>query len=119
MRKTLIALIVGLVLGVVGAQFLLVGSWLNLIPWGIGGVAIGYCGTRRESVINGVCYGFVLTFAFMIAGYTGIFPLASRLPFFAILGVFGGICGLFLGLVGFQVRTWRSKNKGRSETNHA
>ena len=104
MNKTITAVVAGLVLGVIGARFLFVGSWLNLFPWGIAGLALGLWGTRNEAVIDGVVFGFTLTFVVMIAGYTGAFSLASRLPFFAILGVFGAVCGLGLGLVGFQIK---------------
>ncbi len=91
-----------------------VGSWLNLIPWGIAGLAIGSLGTKNESVINGVIYGFTLVFLFMIAGYSGEFSLASRIPFFAILGVFGAVSGLILGLLGFQIRSrFMKKKKGQ------
>jgi hypothetical protein len=58
-------------------------------------------------------FGFVLSFVFMIAGYSGPAPLVSRLPFFAILGVFGGACGLVLGVVGFWVRGRVEKGKRR------
>ncbi|MGZ6347346.1 MAG: hypothetical protein ACXWNC_07275 [Anaerolineales bacterium] len=77
-----------------------VGSWLSLIPWGFVGLGIGYWGQKREGMINGSCYGFALAFVFMITGYSGSASLVSRLPFFAILGIFGGLCGLILGLAG-------------------
>ncbi len=105
MKKTVAATLLGLILGILAARYVLVGSWFNLVPWGIAGVAIGYFGTKNESVVNGVVYGFILVFVFMIEGYSGTHSLVSRLPFFAILGVFGAACGLGLGLVGFQIRT--------------
>ncbi len=104
MNKTATAIVVGLVLGIVGARYVLVGSWLNLIPWSIAGLAVGYWGSKIESIVNGLTYGFVLSFVFMLAGYSGKSALAGRIPFFAVLGVFGGICGLILGLIGFSVK---------------
>ncbi len=111
MKKTIVAALLGLFLGVLGARYVFVGSSLNLIPWGIAGLALGLWGTRNEAIINGVVYGFILAFVFMIAGYSGPFTLASRLPFFAILGAFGGVCGLLLGLIGFRIRTYLKTKK--------
>jgi hypothetical protein len=114
MKKTYTAIAAGAILGIIGARFLFVGSWLNLIPWSLAGIAIGYWGTRNEAMINGVVYGFILSFAFMIAGYSGKLSLISRVPFFAVLGVFGGVCGLGLGLLGFFAKTKISKSRRKS-----
>ena len=105
MNKTATSIVVGLVLGIVGARYVFVGSWLNLVVWSLAGLGIGYWGSKTESIVNGLTYGFVLSFSFMLAGYTGKAALISRVPFFAILGVFGGVCGLVLGILGFSVKT--------------
>jgi hypothetical protein len=101
--KLVVSIVVGSLLGYIGSMVLFVGSWLSLIPWAIVGLAIGYWGHRREAMVNGICYGFALAFIFMIAGYTGNASLTSRIPFFAILGIFGGLCGLILGLAGSAI----------------
>jgi hypothetical protein len=113
MKKIYTAIAAGVVLGIIGARFLFVGSWFNLIPWSLAGLAIGYWGTKNEAMIDGVVYGFVLSFVFMIAGYDGKASLISRVPFFSILGVFGGMCGLILGVLGFSVKTRIAKQKKR------
>lgn len=113
MKKITTAVVAGLILGVVGARYLFVGSWLNLVPWAIAGLAIGFWGAKNESLVNGVAYGFVLTFVFMLAGYEGKPSLISRVPFFAILGVVGGMCGLILGFVGFYSKTAMQKFRKR------
>ena len=100
----MVSIIAGSFLGVIASRYLLVGSWLSLIPWGIVGLAIGYWSQRREWLIIGSCYGFALAFVFMITGYAGNAPLISRLPFFAVLGLFGGLGGLLMGLVGFEIK---------------
>jgi hypothetical protein len=102
--KLFISIVVGAALGVIGSRYLFVGSWLILIPWAIAGLAIGYWGPKRGAMANGAVYGFVLSFIFMQAGYSGSAPAISRVPFFALLGVFGAICGFGLGLVGFWIR---------------
>jgi Na+(H+)/acetate symporter ActP len=112
--KLLVAILVGAALGLIGARYVFVGSWLSLIPWASAGLAIGWWAKQlRQAMLNGAVYGFVLSFVFMIAGYTGSAALISRLPFFAILGAFGGVCGLVLGLVGAWVRG-RLEKTGRS-----
>jgi hypothetical protein len=104
MLKTVVSIIAGTLLGIIGARYLFVGSWLSLIPWGIIGLAIGYWGDRGASMKNGAAYGFVIAFVFMIAGYAGTAPLLSRLPFFALLGLFGALCGFVLGILGFLLK---------------
>jgi hypothetical protein len=105
MKKLIVSILAGSLLGFIGSRVLFVGSWFSLIPWGIVGLAIGYWSQKREAMVNGSCYGFALAFVFMIAGYTGSASLVSRLPFFAILGIFGGFCGLILGLAGSVIHS--------------
>ncbi len=114
MRKPIIAVVLGSILGLLGARYVFVGSWLNLVLWGIAGVALGSWGTKHEAIVDGVIFGFVLTFVYMVAEYSGPFSLASRLPFFVFLGVFGAACGLVLGVVGFQTKARLVKKKKRS-----
>jgi hypothetical protein len=96
--------VVGAILGIVGSRFLFVGSWLSLIPWGIIGLAVGAISRKAERWLNGGLFGFFLTLAFMIAGYSGTDPVITKLPFFILLGAFGGICGIALALVGHLLR---------------
>jgi len=53
MRKIVVSILVGALLGVIGARYLFVGSWLSLIPWGIAGLLIGYWSQKREWLVNG------------------------------------------------------------------
>jgi hypothetical protein len=78
-------------------------QWFTLVPWAIAGLALGYRANRREAVISGAAYGFVLSFVFMAAGYTGDRLLITRVPFFALLGLFGALCGLVLAWVGSRI----------------
>ena len=111
MTRISFAIAVGAFLGFIGAKFLFVDSALSLIPWSIAGLTIGYSGSNRDSIINGAAYGFTLAFVFMIIGYSGTASLMSRLPFFAILGFVGGICGLVLGWIGFRIKLIVDKRK--------
>ncbi len=105
MNKTAISAVIGLVLGIACARYVFVGSWLALVPWTLAGLAIGFWGTKNESIFNGMSYGSVLSFVFMLAGYNGKASLISRVPFFTVLGVFGGVCGLILGILGFSMKS--------------
>jgi hypothetical protein len=113
MTKVAVSVLVGALLGIIGVRYLFVGSALSLVPWTIAGLAIGYWSDKRASMINGAVYGFALSFVFMIAGYSGSASLLSRLPFFAALGLFGAVCGLVLGLLGFLLKAGIRKLTGK------
>lgn len=105
LKKLLAASLLGIALGIIASRYLLVGSALSLIPWGVAGLLLGlWCPTYRTAASTGALYGFLLAFTFMLAGYQGSAPILSRLPFFAILGIVGAICGAALGLVGSFAR---------------
>lgn len=103
--------VIGGALGFIGSRILFVGSALSLLPWTVVGLAIGFAGfastemkKNAEAAGLGAVYGFSLAFVFMIAGYNGTASLISRLPFFAVLGIVGAICGAVLGLIGAGLR---------------
>ena len=103
-RKLIVATLVGVVLGVIGARVLFVGSGLSLIPWSIVGMALGaWCSSLGETLSVGAVFGFVLAFVFMVAGYAGAAPLLTRVLPFAALGVVGAVFGMVVGLVGFYL----------------
>lgn len=104
MLKLIVSIIVGAVLGVLGAKYLFVGSWLSLVLWGIVGLALGFWSGKRKALLNGVVFGFVVSFVFIASGYSGTAPFVSRIPFFALLGLVGAVCGLVLGWLGSLIR---------------
>ncbi len=106
MKKTLLAVIIGSALGVIGAKVLFVGSGLSLLVWGAAGLAIGWmlAVSAREAAGLGASYGFALAFVFMLAGYNGADPVAGKFGFFAVLGIVGAICGLAAALVGLGMK---------------
>ncbi len=113
--KLLVSIVAAAILGIIGSRYLFVGSWLSLVPWAIAGLALGYWSQGREWIPNGAAYGFALAFVFMIAGYSGSASLLSRLPFFALLGIVGAMCGLGLGLASTAVKAFvRRSNKSQA-----
>ncbi|SRR5258708_39135816 len=108
MTKLILSIIIGIVLGVIGARFLFVGSSMSLIPWGLIGVILGWWSKNaQEALINGIFYGFFLAFSFMAAVYQGNVPIVTRIPFFATLGLVGAVCGLILSLLGNWIKRIR------------
>lgn len=103
--RFLIVGILGALLGVINSRFIFVGSGISLIPWGILGLFVGWMArSKKEALLSGIVYGFVLSFAFMATGYTGSAPFVTRIPFFTILGLFGALCGAILGIVGLLLK---------------
>jgi len=89
----------GVVFGVLAARFVLVGSWVSLLPWAATGVIIGWLSVRGAAR-NGAAYGFALSMAFLIAGYDGHTSVLGLLGFFTVLGLLGAACGTALAWLG-------------------
>ena len=102
--RYLVAIALGAALGLASARFLFVGSALSLIPWALAALALSVWCARVQALGVGAVYGFVLAFVFMVAGYSGSTPLTVRLPFFALLGLIGAVCGLVLAWLGATAR---------------
>src|SRR5436853_1788006 len=108
----MIAIVTTVFLGVLlalAASFALFLGWWTLLPWGIGGLALGYVFPGRATVL-GALYGFVLCFTFMLAGYSGTASLVGRVPFFALIGLVGAVCGFVLGFAGSRLKRFRSRS---------
>jgi len=103
MLKIVVAFIFGVIIGASGPQYAVLG-WYSLIPWGLVAVALGTWGNKREALRSGAIYGFSLSFAFLVAGYTGTRSLVSRFPFFVILALFGAVCGVALSALGYYLK---------------
>lgn len=103
MSKRIVALVAGVAIGAAGPQYVFLGPY-SLIPWGLVAVALGMWGSKRDALRSGAFFGFALSFAFLVAGYTGSASLVSRFPFFAILSLFGAACGLALSAAGYYLK---------------
>ncbi len=110
MRSTFLVAAIGLVLGVLGAKVLFVGSGISLVLWAVIGMAIGYRSRScRRSVSEGTAYGFVLAASFMVTGYDGTASVATRIPFFLALGVVGAIGGVVVAYIGARLHAPRTQ----------
>ncbi len=106
MRQGLVAaILVGALLGVLGARVLFVDSALSLVPWSVAGLVLGavFADSRRQTRGVGAAYGFALAYSFMIASYDGASAVAGKLLPFLPFGVFGAICGTLLAIVGASI----------------
>jgi hypothetical protein len=103
MSRIAVPIALGLLLGWAASHILFLGWW-TLIPWGAAALALGYWIGKRGAMLAGTLFGFSLSFVFMLAGYTGAAPVAARIPFFALLGLFGAVCGLILAALGARLK---------------
>ena len=107
-RKTPIAILValagGVVLGLLGGPV-----WVLAIWAAVAAVCGGAARSGREAIVAGSVFGFVVSFVFLARGYAGVEPLITRLPFFALLALFGAACGAVIsGVTAFLRRGLRS-----------
>lgn len=110
--RIFVAIFLGAVLGGLLAKVIFNGSAWNLIPWGVTGIGLGiFARSKKEAGISGALYGFVLSFIFMVRGYEGAAPIITRFPPFAVLGLFGAVCGSMLGLMGSMTIRFFTKEK--------
>lgn len=78
MKHASVSAIIGMLLGFLASKMLFL-QWITLIPWGLAGLVVGYVSnSRKQSVINGGSYGFLLGFVFMMGQYTGHDPLPPK-----------------------------------------
>jgi hypothetical protein len=103
MARIVAAIVLAVLLGFAAAHMLAL-QWFTLVPWGIAGIALGLGATRFKAILAGAIYGFILCFVFMLAGYSGAAPIVTRLPFFAVIGVFGAVCGIAVSWIGSMLK---------------
>lgn len=98
-----------MVMAFISANFLFNGSVLNVIPWGILAFATAFLAThRREAVIFGAIFGFVVSYAFLWFDNTSPKTLDKVLiliPLIIVPATFGLLCGLTLAWLGWQLRS--------------
>ena len=93
-RRIVITILLGFILGSLRSQLDL--RWWILLPWGIGGLALGYGVLVRQALIIGALYGFFLLVGFLMVGYPGDLTLMQRLPGIVLAGLVGSLFGVGL-----------------------
>ncbi len=98
------AAVAGGVLGLAASQLRFLQAF-TLLPWGVAALVVGYASRdTRAAIGNGASFGFVLGLLFMVGGYGGSDPVASKLPFFAVLGVVSAVAATVLSILGLGLR---------------
>ena len=107
--RAAVAVVIGAVLGALGARVLLVGSGLNLLVWAVVGAAIGgVARTPGEAWRTGALFGASVSLVFLVASYDGSAAAVPRTLFFVVLSAFGAACGAVLGRIGHLARGRRA-----------
>jgi hypothetical protein len=94
------AAVAGVVSGWLGTQVLAFLGWGVALVWLVVTVSLGRLpGSRSSKALRLATYGFVTGFVFMRLGYIGEGPTAGRAISFAIIGLFGAVGAVAVGLV--------------------
>jgi cytochrome c biogenesis protein CcdA len=111
--KRLPFIIAGIVLGFLSSRFVV--GWYTTIPWVIVTPTVGYLSkTRRDSLINGGLFGYVLFLVYTSSVYRGKTDIKSILLFIGFTLVFslvGAIAGVVGGVIGNWVKGLFAKQK--------
>ncbi len=119
-RLKVLAAVVGVLLGMATARWVLVGSWTSLIPWTVAGVLVGLAAPDATGATrSGAFYGAGLVAAFVIGGRSGDFTRQwlTFVPFTVVLAVIGAGCGSILGFVGRRGRASLTASPGTTPSN--
>ncbi len=104
---------VAIAMALVSAKILFGASMLNIVPWGILAFATAFlAASRRESLLFGAIFGFVVSYAFLWFDNSGEKTLGRVLiliPLVVAPALFGALCGLILAWLGWIVRRAVSK----------
>jgi len=111
--KRLPFIVAAIVLGFLSSRFVV--GWYTTIPWVIATPIVGYLSkTRRDSLINGGLFGYVLFLSYTSSVYRGKTDAKSILLFIGFTLVFS-LVGAIAGVVGGFVGNWSKgvvKGKG-------
>jgi len=81
------------------------GSWLNLVVWGLIGLALGALSKRWSTAIwVDAVVGFAIVFTYSVLGYQGAAPLIGALLPFALIALVGAAGMAVAGAAGFGIR---------------
>jgi len=102
MMKKIIMSLLGVAVGIVTYYFMY--GWYDIFPWAIVALIIGYAiKTRRESIINGAIFGYLLFLVYIYLGYKGKTDTSDMIKFilfdmlFSLVGAICGAVGAYLG----------------------
>ena len=90
-------------------------GWYNIIPWAVAALLVGFASdTRRNAIIYGAVFGYVLFLVYIGLGYGGKTDAASMVKFLlfdAGFSLVGGVAGLVGSVSSFLLKRYQSKKK--------
>jgi len=105
--RILAAAALGVALAAVAEYLFFVGrgSWLNLVVWGVVGLALGALSKRWSTAIwVDAVVGFAIVFTYSVLGYQGAGPIIGALAPFALIALVGAAGMAASGAAGFALR---------------
>ncbi|HEY8782599.1 MAG TPA: DUF6518 family protein [Mucilaginibacter sp.] len=110
MKKIFIGLLAVLVSTI---TFYFMYGWYDVFPWAVAALIIGYTSkSRRDSIINGAIFGYLVFLVYIFLGYNGKTDVAAMFHFilfnvfFSLVGAIAGIVG---GLIGYLIKAKLAK----------
>jgi len=98
--------LLGVAVGIVTYYFMY--GWYDVFPWAVVALIIGYTSnSRRDSIINGAIFGYVLFLVYIFLGYknkTGIEGMIRFILFDMLFNLVGAICGAVGAYLGNLVK---------------
>ena len=106
---------VGVLLGLLAARFLFVGSSLSLLVWAAVAVGVGGAApSLRAAIGSGAILGFTTVWSFIGFGYQGARPIVEEAIPFTLIAVLGAIGAAAVALLACFIRT-RFRQSRRSQ----
>jgi len=104
--RILVIIIIASLIGI--GSYYYINGWYNEIPWAIASLVIGYrSDTVRNSIINGVIFGYVLFLVYSYVGSAAKMDAGNYLRFILVdvlLSLIGAIVGAAGSFAGFWVK---------------
>lgn len=109
----LIIILVALVMAFISSHYLFNGSVINAFIWGILAFATSFIAkTKKESLIFGGVFGFVVSYSFLWFDDKSISAskIAILIPLIVLPALFGMFCGILAAWVGWKTKELKSKS---------
>jgi len=105
---------VGVMLGLLAARFLFVGSSLSLLVWAAVVVGVGVAAPSiRAALGGGAILGFTTVWSFIGFGYQGARPIVEEAIPFTLIAVLGAIGAAVVALLACFIRTRVQESRRR------
>lgn len=94
-------------------------GWLNILPWSISALIIGYVSKNsKSSLINGAVFGYFLFVSYIFFGYkgnTGLGEYSRFLVFDLLFSLIGALSGLTGSYIGYLIHKKLKSDKSLSD----